>query len=151
MSANRNDPRRFYTTQAVHRSYLGLSPETGPSGYAARLSATPVYTIEVDIVGGITGAQILGDLPPGVILTGRSWLVGVFSAGSAAMSMPAFGDLPAVTLGAVALNSQGAKALTAQATPTAVSRPIAATITASVAGQSGKLLIEAVVMNNPWF
>lgn len=149
---NRDDPRKRYTHQAYDVTYLGMPLETGPAGYGRRLSATYQASILLQADAGITAAQPLGTLTRGV------WAHEIvnhvaLSTGTAALVLPAYNGLGAVTLAAaLPLNAAAKVALDAPIwVPLSEDRPLEVTITSGTATETAIMSLLVTPAENGWY
>lgn len=153
LSANRNDHRRFSTTQGVERSYGGIPMEQGASGSDLLLPIVLDGNVYFNADAGVKTAQVVGDLPPGV------WVDGcinhkALTGGTCQIDLP-------LHKGATALNLVAAGAvLNAAATftmanslyaPTTFSRPVSITITGGTAGETALISLRVHAVDNGWY
>lgn len=67
---NPNDPRSRYTHTAYDVTYGGIAPERGVSGRNMLLAGTYQAAFQFQAPADVTAAQIVGDLPFGVWISG---------------------------------------------------------------------------------
>lgn len=149
---NRQDPRRQYLHQAYDASTLGMSLESGPSGYGKRLVATYQASILFTADAGVTTEVNVGDVTQGV------WSVEIvnhvaLTGGTALIELPAFEGQPAITLAAaLPLNVAGVVALdTPILAPLATDRPLNITITGGTADETAVLSLLVTPTLNGWY
>ena len=154
VKANRRDSRRFYTHQAVDKSYMGKSLESGPAGYGRRLPGIPEYRLAFEIEMDAVGDVIIGTLSAGLILSGQVGLHTDITGGAIVLKLPAHGGLAAVTNLCTIANAASPVMTTlntAVLVPYAIDRPIAYSVSGGTAGEKAQLSLPAWPVDNGWF
>jgi hypothetical protein len=156
-AANPNDPRRFHTSQAIPRTYMGFSPETGPGGYGQRLTAVPQVTVGFTFFAGITTPQTIGDLPAGFVLGGDFLNHRLLTTGTVQLKLLAVGggvtypELIILAAGALTNVTDRQALALGDLTPLAVARTLVATVSAGTAGEVARCSLNGYIIDNGWF
>lgn len=150
---NPNDPRARYTHTAYDVTYGGIAPERGPSGRNMLLGGTYQAAFQFTAPADVATAQIVGDVPMGVWISGFINHVALTS-GTFALVLKGVGGGSDITLIAALtgdLTAAGPVALDAPVwLPLANSRPLQITVTAGTAGETVVASLLATPAETAW-
>ncbi len=136
---NPNDPRNRYTHTAYDVTYGGIAPERGVSGRNMLLAGTYQAAFQFTADAGVTAAQIVGDLPMGIWISGFVNHVALTS-GTFTLILKGVGggaDIILINIATGDLTNEGLVALTNPVwAPLTETRPLQMTITGGTEGET---------------
>lgn len=150
---NPNDPRNRYTHTAYDITYGGIAPERGVSGRNTLLGGSYQAAFQFVADADVTGAQIVGDLPYGVWISGFVNHVGLTS-GTFSLVLKGVGGGADVTLISIAdgdLTDEGLIELTNPVwAPLQNTRPLELTVVGGTAGEKVIASVLATPAESAW-
>lgn len=150
---NNNDGRSRYTHQAYDVTFLGKSPETGPTGYNSRVSATyQAAVLFPEVPSDTTDVQNIGDLTEGVWISGLINHVKLSALSTMTLTLPAWNGEPEIELVAGAdMALDGPITLDNPVwVPLTMDRPLTATFAAGTAGELATFSLLMTAAETAW-